>query len=97
MTVVGRDANLIQSSPTARPPLALGSFNININPNSTLLGNTAALAAFERAASNWERFIADPITVNINGGLGSLGTGIIGSASSVSLVNNYAPRFGLPW
>ena len=61
------------------PGSAGSGFQIVINPNSTLSGNTAALAAFERAARQWEQFISDPITVVINAGLQSLGSGILGS------------------
>ena len=61
------------------PGSAGSGFQIVINPNSTLSGNTAVLAAFERAARQWEQFISDPITVVINAGLQSLGSGILGS------------------
>lgn len=69
--------------------LAGASFHINLNPNSTLAGNSAALAAFTRAAHNWETHFTDNVTVTINAGLSSLGTGIIGSTSSVQLADSY--------
>lgn len=67
----------------------LGSFNIVINAGLGLSGNAAALAAFNRAAQQWEVFIADPITVTIDADLGALGPGIIGSAGAVQLVGGY--------
>lgn len=73
--------------------LAVGSahaqMNIVINPNASLSGNAAALAAFQRAANKWASLFSDPITVNINAGLASLGSGIIGSTSSVELSGTY--------
>jgi hypothetical protein len=71
------------------PPANLGSFDIVINAGAALAGNAAALAAFNRAALAWEARISDPITITINANLGSLGSGIIGSASSVVLQAAY--------
>ncbi len=68
----------------------LGSFDIVINPGATLAGNSAALAAFERAAAQWESFFSDPITVNIDADLQSLGSStIIGQASSEILQGTF--------
>lgn len=67
----------------------LGSFSIVINPGAGLAGNSAALAAFNRAAQQWAQYIADPITVTIDADLGSLGAGIIGAADSVMLTTGY--------
>ncbi|MCK4850453.1 MAG: NF038122 family metalloprotease [Phycisphaerae bacterium] len=67
----------------------LGSFSTNINPGATLAGNAPALAAFNRAAQQWENWIADPITVNIDADMAPLGPGILGSASSVLLSGTY--------
>jgi hypothetical protein len=61
----------------------LGSFDIQILPNMTLSGNAAALAAFNRAAMQWESRISDPVTIVINGNLQSLAPNVIGQASSV--------------
>jgi len=73
--------------------VAVGSahaqMNIVINPNATLSGNAAALAAFQRAANNWATKFSDPVTIQINAGLASLGGGIIGSTSSVELFGSY--------
>ncbi|HNQ90174.1 MAG TPA: NF038122 family metalloprotease [Verrucomicrobiota bacterium] len=69
-------------TPITRPPSELGSFAININPLSGLQGNPDALAAFYRAANQWEAFISDPITVTIDGDMANLGNpNIIGSTS----------------
>ena len=67
----------------------LGAFDIVINPNATLAGNAPALAAFNRAAAQWEAIIADPITVNIDARLASLGPGILGSTAAVTLSADY--------
>lgn len=68
----------------------LGSFSININAGSTLAGNAAALAAFQRAADQWEARLADPIDVNVDADMGDLGGGgIIGQASTVILAGGY--------
>lgn len=67
----------------------LGAFNIVIVPGASLAANLPALAAFNRAADQWEAFIADPIVVTINADLASLGAGILGSANSVILFADY--------
>jgi len=70
---------------------SLGSFSTIINPGPTLSlpENADALAAFNRAAEQWEAHISDPITVNIDADLAPLGPGIIGSTSSVLLQDDY--------
>lgn len=68
----------------------LGGFNIVIVPNASLASNIPALNAFNRAAAQWEARISDPITVTINAELATLGSGIIGSASSVVLQGSYS-------
>ncbi|MBC8139530.1 MAG: NF038122 family metalloprotease [Fibrella sp.] len=73
----------------AEPGYNLGSFNIIIRPNATLSNDAAALAAFERAATNWERYISDPITVTIDAGFESLGGGILGSTRPRAFAYNY--------
>lgn len=70
-------------------PSNLGTFDIVINAGAGLSGNAAALAAFNRAAQQWEAFFSDPITITIDADLGALGPGIIGSAGSVTLVASY--------
>jgi hypothetical protein len=67
----------------------VGLFDIVITPGATLAGNAAALAAFNRAALQWEARIADPITVSINADLAALGAGIIGSTSATLLGASY--------
>ena len=63
--------------------------NIVINSGATLAANTAALAAFNRAAVTWENFLMDPITVTIDADLDSLGSGILGQASSTLLSGGF--------
>ncbi len=67
----------------------LGSFDIVINAGPTLAANVPALNAFNRAAEQWESFIADPIVVTIDADLAPLGAGIIGGADSVLLFDFY--------
>lgn len=68
-------------------PLQLGSFGIGITNGG---GMTApALAAFNRAAAQWQARIADPITVNITASMAALGPGILGSTSNVLLQDDY--------
>ncbi|MBC7806061.1 MAG: hypothetical protein H7145_07905 [Akkermansiaceae bacterium] len=68
---------------------SLSGFDIVLNPNVTLSNNTAALAAFERAAANWEQYISDPITVTIDAGFSNLGAGILASTNPVAFAYNY--------
>ncbi|MFT3788972.1 MAG: NF038122 family metalloprotease [Tepidisphaeraceae bacterium] len=74
----------------------LGTFNIVISPAAGLSSNTAALAAFNRAAQQWAAYISDPITVTINADLSTIQPGggtfpvnVIGSTSSVGLSASY--------
>ncbi len=49
-----------------RPPArAQSPFDIVIQPGGNLAANTPALAAFNRAAGQWERYFQDPVTVII--------------------------------
>jgi hypothetical protein len=77
-------------TPVEVPNSNLGSFNISINASPSLSSNSAALAAFNRAAQQWMAKIADPVTINIDAGLAVLGGNTIGSTSSVFLQGNYA-------
>jgi hypothetical protein len=62
------------------------AINIVINAGATLQGNAPALAAFNRAAANWNSRFTDNITVNIDANLVNLGSStILGQASSVIL------------
>lgn len=65
------------------------ALTININPGGALAANSAALGAFNRAASQWAARISDPITVTINANLASLSPGVLGQASSVILNAGY--------
>ena len=68
---------------------AHAQLNIIINPDATLAANAPALAAFQRAASNWATKFSDPITININAGMANLGGSVIGSTSSFLLSGGY--------
>lgn len=67
----------------------LNGFGITLNAGATLQGNPAALAAFQRAVDAWEAVIADPITITVDADLAPLGPGVLGQASSVTLVADY--------
>lgn len=56
------------------PARAVGLFDIHLNPGPGLQANPAALAAFERAAQDWETRISSPIRVNIDADLVGLGS-----------------------
>jgi hypothetical protein len=72
-----------------RPSAQLGSFDVVINAGPALAANGAALAAFNRAAAQWDGFIADPITVTIDAELALLGPTVLGAASPVTLIGPY--------
>jgi hypothetical protein len=67
----------------------LASFSIVLNPSPALSANPAALAAFTRAAQNWQSRISDPITITIDADFSVLGAGILGSTGSVILQAPY--------
>lgn len=73
----------------SRGTVNLGTFNIVINPGPTLASNTPALTAFNRAAQQWEAFIADPIVVTIDANLAPLGSGILGGTDAVLLFDDF--------
>jgi hypothetical protein len=56
------------AAPAAR---AVGDFKINLYLGTGLQANPAAVAAFQRAAGEWEAHIANPIRVNIEADLGT--------------------------
>ncbi len=94
--VLGQDSSqlsLFTLPPGATPGATqLGSFSININPGSGLSGNSAALAAFNRAAGHWMSYFSDPVSININADLtgGFTNPSIIGQASSQILQASYS-------
>ena len=49
------------------PQSRLGSFNIVLNTGGGLSGNSAALAAFTRAANHWVSYFSDPIMAACHG------------------------------
>lgn len=67
----------------------VGTFDIAINAGSGLAANGPALAAFNRAAAQWEQYFSDPVTININSNLGTLPAGVIGSTGNVTLQAGY--------
>ena len=87
--IPGSRGNALSLGGVTVPPVNLGAFDIVISPGITLAGNAAALAAFNRAAQSWEARISDPITITITADLAALGSGIIGSTSSVTLQASY--------
>ena len=65
-------------APTAR---GIGDFKINLYIGPGLAANPDAVAAFGRAAADWESHISNPIRVNIEANLTTFGgnTNVIGS------------------
>ena len=69
---------------------ALGNFDIELNPGAVLTSNTAALAAFNRAAADWESRISDSVKITINADMGTFdNANIIGSTSTTYLSGDY--------
>lgn len=68
---------------------APAAFTIQINPGAGLVSNSAALAAFQRAASEWSSRIANDTTVYVDADLSNafINPNIIGGASPTT----YAP------
>ena len=88
----------LPASPSPEGPLTsagtittnLGAFSIQINAGAGLSANPPAVAAFQRAAAQWEQRISDPITVTVDADLADLGsTTIIGQATTVLLTGPY--------
>jgi len=70
--------------------LRLGAFDIAIAPGPGLAADPAAMAAFERAARQWEAYISDPVTVRIEAEIAPIGeAGVIGATTSVVLSGSY--------
>ncbi len=64
----------------AGPSVSFGQLDIRLNAGSALEADPAALAAFQRAAGNWEAVITSPIRVNIDANLGTFSSPfVIGS------------------
>ena len=76
----------------ASPAMAIGQFEIHLEPGPTLAANQPALDAFERAAQEWEARISTPIRINIDADLENVAdTNVIGSTGfgSENLNLNY--------
>jgi hypothetical protein len=70
--------------------LRLSAFDIAIVPGPGLAAQPAAMAAFERAARQWEAYISDPITVTIEAEIAPIGDAqVIGRTASVALSGDY--------
>src|SRR3954451_19125443 len=61
------------------------AIDIVIVPSASLSANPAALAAFNRAAAQWESRLSDPITVTINGDFAPIGFPTAQTSSAVIL------------
>jgi len=64
---------------------------INVTPDAGLAANSAAVAAFDRAAIAWSSLFSNNITINIAGGLSNAFTSpnIIGNTSAVKFQAGY--------
>src|SRR5262249_46569308 len=70
---------------------ASGSMVITLNAGSGLSSNSAALAAFQRAANAWASLFSDSINVRISADLTNLGSStIIGQTSTASVGVSYS-------
>lgn len=70
-------------------PARAPALTIAINAGAGLAGNAAAVAAWGRAADQWEAVFTDPVTVSIDADLSVLPPGILGSTGSVTLFGGY--------
>jgi len=61
------------------------AIDIVIVPSASLSANPAALAAFNRAAAQWESRLSDPITVTINGDIAPIGVPTAQTSGAVIL------------
>ncbi len=67
----------------------VGGFHVQVVPGPALAANADALAAFQRAAEQWEAFFLDPVTVRIDADLAELDDhNVIGQTVPVSLLAN---------
>src|SRR4051812_5700484 len=62
---------LLLAGAAGLPAHAAALFKINLIPGPGLLANPDALAAFGRAAGEWEASISSPIVVNVTADLGT--------------------------
>jgi hypothetical protein len=70
-------------------PASIGDFNIVLEKGPDLTANTAASAAFDRAAAMLETLFDDNITIHIDAEIAPLGTGILGSTTTASYAFSY--------
>src|SRR3954464_1320112 len=64
------------------------AFDIVVNPGAALSANPAALAAFNRAAAQWESRLSDPITVTLNVDIAQMDLGTA-ATNSVFVLRTY--------
>ena len=72
------DAATMQTMQSSAAAETDGPFSIFLNAGPGLLANPQALAAFRRAAAEWEAVISDPIRVTIDADLMQLESGAVG-------------------
>jgi hypothetical protein len=82
--------------------LVLGGWSVGwgttiiINAGPTLVANTDALAAFQRAAQKWSAMFSDPVQINIDADLSALGSSsVIGVTTPVIIYDAYDTVRGL--
>ena len=62
---------------------------IVVTTGPSLQGNDAARAALERAAQRWGSVFSDPVVINIEGDLASLGPAVIAQTSPVTIYDSF--------
>ena len=87
LAALAQDSSLLSlASGNDHAPSQLGGLSIVIDPSSALASNSAALAAFDRAADTWKSYFSDPVTINITADLLNLGSSSIIGQTSVTLL-----------
>ena len=69
-------------------PGAARALVIQLNPDAGLATNPQALAAFERAAAEWETAISSPVTIYIDAGLAAVTDPNVIGATSIKFYTN---------
>ncbi|MEM9365509.1 MAG: NF038122 family metalloprotease [Planctomycetota bacterium] len=67
-----------------------GQLSIEVIPSLELRSNPTAMAAVERAVSQWESVLLDPITVTIEIDFGVTPTGVLGFAAPTQVAVSYS-------
>ena len=71
-------------------PAETGQLSIEIIPGLDLRSNPAAMAAVDRAVTQWESVLLDPITVTIEVDFGPTPTGVLGFAAPTQVAVSYS-------